>query len=207
MRYVGAYHGTKRMIYSPTLTLLSPFPPLIRPSHRALGRHTELPIPHTGRQPTVMLKCKLMVRLPVCKYCATLRKRPYLYIPQFPHLLNAHNGNAYIKCLLWGLSEIIYVGDQSVLAIRITTTTVTTFVIITRIPHSSKRNYSQVLQVISFSVKLPNLLLWQPVTLSDRRIRGQKQIAQQGTAPEPWIRIVHKHEWGLALWCWVGNER
>lgn len=31
VRYLGAYHGTARMIYSPTSSLLSPVPPLLTP--------------------------------------------------------------------------------------------------------------------------------------------------------------------------------
>lgn len=46
IRYLGAYHGPARTMYSPTLTLLSLFPPLLTlltPSNGALGLHTEFP--------------------------------------------------------------------------------------------------------------------------------------------------------------------
>lgn len=71
-------------------------------------------------------------------------------------------------------------------------------VMITHIPHSSESIHLQVLEVIVLSVKLPDLL-WQSITPSDRKIRGQTQMGRKGTLPEAWIRIVHWHESGLPL--------
>lgn len=100
IRYLGAYHGPARTMYSPTLTLLSLFPPLLTlltPSKELLVS-TQSFRSFSERQPAVMLTCRPMVRLHGCKCCVTLRK--FLPLPQFSHLLTAENGNSSIKGLL-----------------------------------------------------------------------------------------------------------